>query len=98
MGEQDKTAPEPYRISHSKQSLRFLKKLRDKAVKRRINEAIDGLAASRSNPTSIQSKHLKADLHCSYRIWAGDWRIIYDIEGDELGILKIGHRSDVYED
>ncbi len=99
MGEQNNTAPETYRVSHGKQSRKFLRKLRNKTVEQRINEAINRLAASRGNPTSIQSKHLKADLHCSYRIWVGkDWRIIYDIVGDELEILKIGHRSDVYQD
>lgn len=32
----------------------------------------------------------------SYRFKIGDYRIIFDIEGDDIVILKAGHRKDIY--
>jgi mRNA interferase RelE/StbE len=32
-----------------------------------------------------------------YRLRMGDYRILFDIEGDTIVIQKIGHRKDVYD-
>jgi mRNA interferase RelE/StbE len=32
----------------------------------------------------------------SYRFRIGDYRVIFDLEGDDLVILRIGHRRDIY--
>jgi mRNA interferase RelE/StbE len=32
-----------------------------------------------------------------YRLRMGDYRILFDIEGDRIVIQKVGHRKDVYE-
>jgi mRNA interferase RelE/StbE len=32
-----------------------------------------------------------------YRLRMGDYRILFDVEGDTIVIQKIGHRKDVYE-
>jgi mRNA interferase RelE/StbE len=32
-----------------------------------------------------------------YRVRVGDYRVVYRIEDDELLVLKIGHRGDVYK-
>ncbi len=32
----------------------------------------------------------------SYRIKIGDYRVIYDIDGDNVVILRIGHRKEIY--
>lgn len=32
----------------------------------------------------------------SYRFRIGDYRVVFDIEGDEIVILRIGHRRDIY--
>ncbi|MFQ5778994.1 MAG: type II toxin-antitoxin system RelE/ParE family toxin [Terriglobia bacterium] len=92
----DPDGSEKYEVSFSNQARRFLKRLRDTVVRRRIKKAIDSLAESKSQPTSLRAKHLEAELHCLYRIWVGDWRVIYELEGDRLGIVRIGHRSEVY--
>jgi mRNA interferase RelE/StbE len=32
-----------------------------------------------------------------YRLRMGDYRILFDVEGDTITIQKIGHRKNVYE-
>ena len=33
----------------------------------------------------------------SYRFRIGDYRIIFDIDGNDIVILKIGHRREIYK-
>ena len=32
----------------------------------------------------------------SYRFRIGDFRVIFDIEGEDIVILRVGHRSEIY--
>lgn len=41
-------------------------------------------------------KALSGDKKGCFRSRVGDYRIIYEIQGNEIRILKIGHRKDVY--
>jgi mRNA interferase RelE/StbE len=63
-------------------------------IRRRISDALDGLA---ENPRPCGSKKLKGaeDL---WRIRVGDYRVIYTIRDDELIVLvvRVAHRKDVY--
>ena len=43
-------------------------------------------------------KRLTGQWSGHFRIRTGDYRIIFDIEGEVVRIVKIGHRKDVYED
>lgn len=41
-------------------------------------------------------KHLRrADM--AYRLRTGDYRILFDVEGDTIVIRRIGHRKNVYD-
>jgi mRNA interferase RelE/StbE len=41
-------------------------------------------------------KHLRrADV--AYRLRTGDYRILFDVEGDSIVIREIGHRKNVYD-
>ncbi len=73
---------------------RDLKKIKDRAVLRRIAGAIDGLAA---NPRPPGAKALRGDSSI-LRIRIGDYRIFYTVEDAVLLVLvvRIGHRRDVY--
>ena len=42
-------------------------------------------------------KPLKYSLFGFRRLRVGDWRIIYRITGNEIEIVKIGNRKDIYE-
>jgi len=90
-------SPERYEIYLSPQAERFLNRQRDKAVKGRIERLIETLAKEKLRPVAVQRRHLKAEHHCRYRVFAGEWRVIYEREGATLNILRIGHRSEVYK-
>ncbi len=64
-------------------------------IHNKIIEDISGLAA---DPRPAGCKKLKGYKN-SYRIRAGDYRIIYEVEDKVLRILVIavGHRKDIYE-
>jgi mRNA interferase RelE/StbE len=32
----------------------------------------------------------------TYRFRIGDYRVIFDIEGEEIVILRVGHRKEIY--
>ena len=33
----------------------------------------------------------------TYRFRIGDYRVVFDIEGSDLVILRVGHRSEIYK-
>jgi len=61
----------------------------------RIKKKIDELSESLPDPATTK---LKGDNNF-HKIRTGDYRIVYEIQGDRLVILvvKIGHRKDVYK-
>ncbi len=32
----------------------------------------------------------------TYRFRIGDYRVVFDIEGDEIVVLRVGHRREIY--
>lgn len=65
-----------------------------KPTQKRLLGRIEGL---KDNPTPEGSKKLKG-LEDLYRIRIGDYRVVYEVQGDVLLVLvvRIGHRRDVY--
>jgi mRNA interferase RelE/StbE len=63
-------------------------------VRARIGKVIDRLA---ENPRPAQATQLVGDP-LTWRVRAGDWRVLYQIHEDRLVvlILDLGHRSRVY--
>lgn len=60
----------------------------------RVRSAIDGLESDPRPPGAIKMKG-STD---TWRVRAGDYRILYTIEDDRLVVLvvKVGHRREVY--
>ncbi len=81
-----------YKIIFSDKALRQLKKL-DNKIQERI---IGSLERIRIRPGPYVTK-LVGDS--GYRLRVGDYRIIMDIDNNELHILvlKVGHRSKIYK-
>ncbi len=83
-----------YWIVFAKQADRALRKM-SRNTARLIRERLDQLAedpyARNPNLTRLQGRP-------GYRLRVGDWRIIYELEGDRLVILvlKIAPRGEVY--
>ena len=82
-----------YQVELSKRAERQLSKL-DPDTQASIGAAIDDLAV---DPRPAGVKKLKGE-ETVYRIRVRDYRILYEIQDDELLILviKIGHRREVY--
>lgn len=74
-------------IQYSKQAIKFLKK-QDVLTRKRIVTAINNL------PTGDVKKLQGTD---GYRLRVGDFRIIFDKNGDVLLIEKIENRGQVYK-
>ncbi len=83
----------PYTIQFTARALRDLTDL-DTTAQRKVRQHIDRLA---ENPFPPGAKKLHSE-EPFFRIRAGDYRIIYSVEGRELLVIivKIGHRKDVY--
>lgn len=64
----------------------------DPPVRRRIRAAIEHKLADRPEHFAKPLAHTRAGL---WSLRAGPWRVIFALRGDEVWILRIGHRSDV---
>lgn len=74
-------------INYSKQAIKFLSK-QDKPTKIRIVNAINNLPAGDVKKLNGQD---------GYRLRVGDFRIIFDYDGNILWIEKIDNRGEVYK-
>ena len=70
------------------ENLRALPKTVVSQIVRKISRLESGL-------TGNIKRLRQADF--GYRLRMGDYRILFDVEGDTIVIQKIGHRKDVYE-
>jgi mRNA interferase RelE/StbE len=82
-----------YEVVWREQASKAFQKL-DRVVQRRVQQVVDRLA---ENPKPGQATQLTTDPR-TWRVRAGDWRILYEIDGDRLVvlILDLGHRSTIY--
>ena len=83
-----------YQVRLAPAAVRQLRKL-DPPGRRRVQAAIDLLAEDPRPPGARQLVGGAGE----WRVRTGDFRIIYDIQNEELLVLvvKVGHRRDVYE-
>ena len=75
------------KINYSRQSAKFLSK-QDKITQKRIIFAINKLPAG--DVRKLQGR-------TGYRLRVGDFRIIFDIDGNILYIDKIDNRGQIYK-
>ena len=81
-----------YKIIWSIQASKQLERL-DRSVAKRIHEKVGQLC---QNPERYVEKLVRYPY---YRLRVGDYRVILDIQNEmvRILILKVGHRSNVYE-
>jgi len=80
-----------YKIVWDKNAKEALKKL-DIFVARRIFKKINEL---QENPFSKDIKRLKDDIR--FRLRIGNYRVLFEIENNNINILKIAHRKNIYK-
>jgi mRNA interferase RelE/StbE len=76
-------------------------------ITRRAQKDLDKLESSTARRVLLRLREIKAlpvagakalrDSRLgSYRLRVGDYRIIFDLEGSDIVVLRIGHRRDIY--
>ena len=75
-------------------ALKDLKKL-PKSTQRFIIDKISYFASQEH--ALMHAKQLKHLEIGTYRFRIGDYRAIFDVSGDTIVILRIGHRRDIYK-
>jgi mRNA interferase RelE/StbE len=83
-----------YKIVYATQVVRTLRRLpRNTAdlIRTKLQQVAAGPFASIPNATKLQGRP-------GYRLWVGDWRVIYEVDKDEIVIVvvKIAPRGEVY--
>lgn len=81
-----------FKYTYTQRSLKDITKL-DRVVKKQVAKKLSGYL---SDPIK-HSKLLKEYRFGKRRFRIGSYRVVFDIEGDEIVILRIGHRREIYK-
>lgn len=81
-----------FKIIYTKSAVKDIKKL-DPVAKKRIRKKLDKFAG---NPLQYGKKLIDSSLG-DYRWRMGNYRIVFDVHGQTIVILRAGHRRDVYK-
>lgn len=82
------------KITYSKQAAKTLKRMPANTAKR-IRAKIKACA---EDPESQKNNVSKLQNRPGYKLRVGDWRVIFNRDGNVLAILAIGPRGGIYED
>lgn len=80
-----------YRLIYTRLAIRDIDAL-ESTVKHRIGKTL--LRYERAPLTYAEP--LKDSNLGSYRFRIGDYRVIFDLEEDEIVVLRVGHRKEIY--
>jgi mRNA interferase RelE/StbE len=80
-----------YRFVYTRRAERDIKKL-EPNTKDRIGKV---LLRYSEDPLRFAEK-LSDPILGEYRFRIGDYRVIFDIKGDEIVVLRVGHRREIY--
>lgn len=81
-----------YRLVYTHRAIKDIDAL-DTTVRQRIGKS---LQRYEQNPLPHAEPLKQSDLG-SYRFRIGDYRVVFDLEGEEIVILRVGHRRDIYK-
>jgi len=80
-----------YKIVFTKRAMRDISKL-EPEIKEKLGDALKRYG---EDPLNHARKMVDPSLG-SYRFRIGDYRVIFDIEGDEIIVLRVVHRKEIY--
>ncbi|MBI2616748.1 type II toxin-antitoxin system RelE/ParE family toxin [Candidatus Gottesmanbacteria bacterium] len=81
-------------IEFNSHSLKEFRRL-PKPTQRRISDKLEFFASSKA-PLFFAEKLINSDIGM-YRYRIGDYRVVFDIKGNTIIILSIGHRREIYK-
>lgn len=81
-----------FTLIYTQRAFRDIKKL-ESSARNRIGKA---LRRYQDDPLKYADK-IKDKKLGSYRFRIGDYRAIFDLEKDNIVILRVGHRRDIYK-
>jgi len=86
-----------YKVVYTKKAIKSLKKI-DQAQQRLIVSWIEKNLINTENPKAL-GKNLKGNLKEYWRYRVGNYRILADINHNEIKVIifNIGHRKGIYE-
>jgi len=80
-----------YRLIYTERAIKDIRKLEPK-FKKRIGKT---LLRYVGDPLKHAEKLTESRIG-EYRFRIGDYRVIFDLEGDEIVVLRADHRKDIY--
>lgn len=80
-----------YKVVFTKRAARDISNL-EPEVKDRVK---DTMARYMEDPLNYARRMVDPSLG-TYRFRIGDYRVIFDVEGEEIIILRVGHRKEIY--
>lgn len=81
-----------YRLIYTQRAAKDIQGL-DPKTKERVRKA---LLRYENDPLRHAERLTQSKLG-SYRFRIGDYRVVFDLEGEELVVLRVGHRSEIYK-
>jgi mRNA interferase RelE/StbE len=82
-----------YKLVYKKPAVKEIGKLPIQ-IRRRLKVKLEWFAAQ-SNPLEF-SKQLTKPADAQYRFRVGNYRVLFDMDGERIIILYIQHRKDIY--
>jgi mRNA interferase RelE/StbE len=80
-----------YRLVYTQKAFKDLKNL-DPQVRQRIGQSLKRLE---NDPLKFARKLTDPRIG-SYRFRIGEYRVVFDVEGEEIVVLRVGHRREIY--
>lgn len=80
-----------YRLIYTKSASKDIQKL-DVVAKRKIKKKIEGYAQK----PLFYAKKLSNSALGDYRWRVGNYRVVFDLDGKKIVILRVGHRREIY--
>ena len=81
-----------YRLVYTRRAVKDIEKL-DWSVTQRIGKT---LLRYESDPIKYAEKLTDPALG-TYRFRIGDYRVIFDLQGSDIVVLRVGHRRELYK-
>lgn len=81
-----------YRLVYTRRAVRDIEKL-DEVTRARVDRT---LTRYESDPFKYAEKLTDPNLG-TYRFRIGDYRVVFDVEGGDIVVLRVGHRRELYK-